>query len=725
MGNLDSLYHQLAQTIIDTNKIYDTDRIQQAFVCADSCHLGQLRKSGAPYIQHPVAVATILVDLGMDTDSIVAALLHDVVEDTNKTLDEIQKEFGEDVAWLVDGVTKLKHLPLSSREQQQAENVHKMLLAMAKDVRVIIIKLADRLHNMRTLGFVPEEKQRITSLETMEVYAPLAHRLGMNGIKEELEDLAIHYLDTVATAEIETQLSLQKVDRDAFLQRIKDKISERLNQENITAKLSGRIKSLYGVYRKVYMQNKELDEIYDVYAVRVTVDTVLECYNVLGVIHDMLTPLPNRFKDYISTPKQNMYQSLHTTVIDREGIPFEVQIRTWDMHHAAEYGIAAHWKYKEGISSKSSLDERLSWIRQLIDAQQTSDNIEDIVTSIKSDMSPEEVCIYTPNGDVIILPAGATPIDFAYAIHTEVGNTLTGAKIDGRMVAIDYKVQTGDVIEIVTQKGKGPSRDWLNIVKTSGAKTKIRSWFKNEKREENIMQGKELLDKEFRRQLIHIDGEDKNNFLLDISIRQRFNCVDDFYAAIGYGGLAVSRIMPKIKEDYIRLYRTAQPDDDALTEKINSKQSKEKSSSGVIVEEIGGCLVKFAKCCTPVPGDNITGFVTRGFGVSIHKTDCTNVVNSTHTADRWVNCRWAVNEQETFKTTLEIICQDRTGLVADVSIALSGLRIPLHTLFARELKNGQSSIQVTISIHNLEQLQTIINTLTNLPDVDTVRRMEI
>lgn len=717
------LFADLEQAIIDTNKIYDIERIRSAFNCAYNCHTGQLRKSGEPYIEHPVAVSTILIDLGMDTDSIVAALLHDVVEDTEKTLEEVQKEFGEDVAWLVDGVTKLKHLPISSsREQQQAENVHKMLLAMAKDVRVIIIKLADRLHNMRTLEFVPENKRLIKSLETMEVYAPLAHRLGISGIKEELEDLSLFYLDRIAYDEIEEQLTLRNNDRDAFLQRIIDKINTRLTAEKIDAKLYGRIKSIYGIYRKVYMQGKDLDEIYDVYAVRITVDTVLECYNVLGVIHDLLNPLPSRFKDYISVPKQNMYQSLHTTVLDKEGIPFEVQIRTWDMHHTAEYGIAAHWKYKEGVTGTTSLDERLAWIRQLLDSQKTSDDVEDIVASIKTDMARDEVCVYTPGGDVIILPAGATAIDFAYAIHSAVGNNMTGAKVDGRIVSIDYNVQTGDVIEIITQKDKGPSRDWLNIVKTAEARNKIRSWFKKERRDDNILQGKEMLDREFRRLLIAIPPDEKDSFLLDIRFRQRFNSVEDFYAAIGYGGLAVSRIMPKIKEEFNRLYRTAPQSENQLVEQLSQKVKKEKTSSGVIVEGLDGCLVKFSKCCTPVPGDDITGFVTRGFGVSIHKKDCTNVVHSNHEASRWVGCVWAGNVKETFKATLELICNERTGILAEASIALSNMRIPLHTLLAREMKNNQSSIQVTISIHDLGQLQTIINTLSKIPDVISVQR---
>ena len=727
------LFEQLHTAIKQCNKQYDMVRIEKAFHFAYTHHDGQLRKSGAPYIEHPICAAIILIELGMDTDSIVAALLHDVVEDTPVTLDDVKKAFGEDVALLVDGVTKLAHIPLSSRERQQAENIRKMLFAMAKDVRVIIIKLADRLHNMRTLDFQRSEKQRLIALETMEVYAPLAHRLGISGLKEELEDLSLYYLDNVAYNEIEEQLSLRKEDRESFLQRIIIKIEARLELANINAKLYGRVKSIYGIYRKVYMNGKEMDEIYDVYAVRIIVDSVLECYNVLGVIHDLLTPIPNRFKDYISTPKQNMYQSLHTTVIDREtiimaseAIPFEVQIRTWDMHYTAEYGVAAHWKYKQGVSGKDSLEERLSWIRKLLESQKESDDIEDIVKCIKSDIAPEEVFVYTPTGDVISLPAGATVIDFAYAIHSAVGDKMVGAKVDGRMVSIDYKVKTGNVIDILTQQGKdsGPSRDWLNIVKTSEARTKIRSWFKKEKREENIARGKESVDKEFKRNLINVPSEDKETFLRELATRQRCNSIDDFYAAIGYGGLSLARIIPRVKEDFIKQYRSSPEDIETLGQSIlPKKHKKSKAPSGVIVEGLDGCLVKFAKCCTPVPGDEITGFITRGFGVSIHTADCVNVKAVEDEPERWVHCSWADEVKETFKSTIEIIGSERPGMLADVSIALSNMRVSIHTLLAREMKNNHSSIQITIGIHDLDQLRSIISVLNKIKGVITIERI--
>ncbi len=719
----DPLFAQLQDTIAQYNKQYDMDKLEKAYLLAKRAHGDQKRKNGDPYIVHPVKAAIILVELGMDTDSIAAALLHDVVEDTDVTLEEIKKEFGKDIALLVDGVTKLGRIPFSSRERQQAENVRKMLLAMAQDVRVIIIKLADRLHNMRTLEYMSGESQRIKALEVMEVYAPLAQRLGINGIREELEDIALRYLDPVAYNEIEEQLNMRKDDREAFLKRVIGRIHARLEEEHITAEIEGRVKSIYGIYRKVYMQGRNFDEIYDIYAVRIIVDTVLECYNILGVIHDMLRPIPNRFKDYISTPKQNMYQSLHTTVLDKEGIPFEVQIRTWDMHYTAEYGVAAHWKYKIGMVGKDSLEGRLAWIRQLLESQKESDDVEDIIKSIKSDIAPEEVFVFTPRGDVISLPTGSTVVDFAYAIHTEVGNKMVGAKVDGRMVSLDFQVKTGMIVEILTSQSKdtGPSRDWLNIVRTSEARNKIRSWFKKERREENIAEGKSAIEREFRRNLISLPEEDREKFLGDVAARQRYNTLDDFFAAIGYGGLSLQKIIPRIKDDFQRIYRS-NPNE---TLKITSPKRSKKTSSGVVVEGLEGCLVKFARCCNPVPGDDIIGFITRGFGVSIHKRDCVNVLSANtdpSQSDRWVHCSWASTVRETFKSTIEIIGSDRQGILADVSIALSNMHVPIHTLIAKETKDNQSSIQVTIGITDLDQLSGVIATLKKVPGVQTIRR---
>ena len=719
---MDPLFAKLTDAIEKSNKSYDLERIKAAFTMARQAHKGQMRSSGDPYISHPIEVAIILVGLGMDSDTIIGGILHDVVEDTSITLEDIRKQFGGDVADLVDGVTKLANIPYSSRAEQQAENVRKMLLAMAKDVRVVIIKLADRLHNMRTLDYRAPEKQRVKSLETMEIYAPLAHRLGIRSVKEELEDLSLKHLDPVAYHEIEQQLALRKEDREAFLSNIIKRIEARLEEEHVTAQIDGRVKSIYGIYRKMYIQGRSFDEIYDIYAVRIIVDTVLECYNILGIIHDMLRPIPNRFKDYISTPKQNMYQSLHTTVIGKEGIPFEVQIRTWDMHYTAEYGVAAHWKYKIGMEGKDALDERLAWIRQLLESQQESEDVEDIVKSIKTDIAPEEVFVFTPRGDVIRLPQGSTVIDFAYAIHTEVGNKMIGAKVDGRMVSLDYKVKTGMIVEIITSttQSNGPSRDWLKIVKTSEARNKIRSWFKKEKREENIAEGKLALEKEMRRNLIAPPAEEREKFIADIAARQKYNTVDDFYASIGYGGVSLEKIIPRIKDDFIRLYR--KPGAQTL---VPTKKVSQKASNGVIVEGLEGCLIKFARCCNPLPGDEIVGFITRGFGVSIHKCDCANVVNAKRRGEdpeRWVKATWASRVKETFKSTLDILASDRIGILADVSVQLGNMRIPVHSVMAKELKTGQTSIQVSIGINDLNQLQTIINNLSRIQGVVSVKR---
>lgn len=719
---MDASYAQLAEAIEKSNKSYDLPRIEAAYELAKKAHEGQVRSSGDPYISHPIAVAVILVGLGMDSDTIIGALLHDVVEDTSVTLENIEKQFGADVAELVDGVTKLANIPYSSRAEQQAENVRKMLLAMAKDVRVVIIKLADRLHNMRTLDFRIPEKQRVKSLETMEIYAPLAHRLGIRSVKEELEDLSLKHLDPVAYHEIEQQLALRKEDREAFLKNIIKRIQARLESEHVTAQIDGRVKSIYGIYRKMYIQGRSFDEIYDIYAVRIIVDTVLECYNILGIIHDMLRPIPNRFKDYISTPKQNMYQSLHTTVLDKEGVPFEVQIRTWDMHYTAEYGVAAHWKYKIGMEGKDALDERLAWIRQLLESQKDSDDVEDIVKSIKTDIAPEEVFVFTPRGDVIRLPQGSTVVDFAYAIHSEVGNKMIGAKVDGRIVSLDYKVKTGMIVEIITSttQSNGPSRDWLKFVKTSEARNKIRSWFKKEKREENVAEGKLALEKEMRRNLIAPPAEEREKFIADIAARQKYNTVDDFYASIGYGGVSLEKIMPRIKDDFIRLYRKTEQ-----TLAPTVKKSSQKASNGVIVEGLEGCLIKFARCCNPLPGDEIVGFITRGFGVSIHKCDCANVVNARRRGEdpeRWVKATWASKVKETFKSTLDILASDRIGILADVSVQLGNMRVPIHSVMAKELKTGQTSIQVSIGISDLNQLQTIINNLSRIPGVSSVKR---
>lgn len=717
----------LYECLDKSEKIYDREMIKRAYEVADEAHKGQLRLSNEPYVSHPIAVACILAELGMDNETIVAALLHDVVEDTETTSAQIQKMFGVDVALLVDGVTKLGKIPLSTREEQQSENVRKMLLAMSQDIRVIIIKLADRLHNLRTLEFQPPQKQRDKALETMEVYAPIAHRLGIRAVKEELEDISLKYLDNIAYTEIEQLLSRRKDERENVIRNIKTRITERMTTLEKEPYVEGRVKSIYGIYRKMYMQGREFEEIYDIYAVRIIVDTDFECYNVLGIIHDMFTPIPNRFKDYISTPKPNGYQSLHTTVIGKDAVPFEVQIRTWDMHYTAEYGIAAHWKYKAGIQGKDKLEERLAWIRQLLEAQQESDDFEEIVQTIKTDLSPDEVFVFTPKGDVISLPAGSTVIDFAYAIHTAVGNRMIGAKVGGRMVSLDYQVATGDIVEIITtnQQGHGPSRNWLKLVRTSEARGKIRSWFKKERREENIVEGKLELEREFRRNSISLEDDQMRAFIESIAKRQHCASIDDFFAAIGYGGILLSKIMPRVRDDYIREYRSPEPD--RIEQAIQRAEKEKKNAGGVIIEGLDNCLVKFAKCCNPVPGDDIIGFVTRGFGVSVHKKDCPNanleMVDKSQ-AERWVKAHWAksIGQRDTFKSTLQLLSNGRQGVLADLSIQLSNFKVPIHALNARELKGGQTEIMLTIGITGIEQLSAIILRLKKIEGVESVER---
>ena len=698
-------------------------QIDRAYALSCRAHEGQFRLSGEPYIIHPICVADILVGIGMDVPSVIAALLHDTVEDTPVTLDDVKHEFGDGIAALVDGVTKLGKVPLTTQEEQQAENIRKMLLAMSKDVRVIIIKLADRLHNMRTLMFKKPQRRRDIALETLEIYAPLAHRLGIRPIKEELEDLAISFLDPVAYQEIEQKLSEQSNRRQEFLNEIKTAIADRVRQETPAARIDGRIKSVHGIYRKMYMQNKNFDEIYDIYAVRVIVDTVIECYNCLGIIHDLYRPLPGRFKDYISTPKPNMYQSLHTTVIGSGGIPFEVQIRTWEMHQTAEYGIAAHWKYKLGISD-AKMEDRLAWIRQILDAQKDAENAEDLVLTIKTDLVPEEVYVFTPKGDVINLPTGATVIDFAYAIHSAVGNRMQGAKVDGRIVPIDYKVKTGEIVDIITSSNpnKGPSRDWLKIVKTSSARAKIRGWFKKERREENIEEGRAEVEREFRRSFIRLSPEDMQKFLQALAERQHLATVEDFYAAIGYGGLSLARMMPRIRDEYNKLYKAPEPEEKHIR---ITPPKRSRSSEGVVVEGIDNCLLKFSRCCNPLPGDAIIGFITRGHGVSIHKRDCTNVPKDIATCaepDRWLNAYWDKEVHDEFKSTLLVTCFNRVGMLADVSVQFANMHVMIHDISTRYTKDGRFAVTVTITVNGIDHLKNVISKIEKVDGVLSVER---
>lgn len=720
-------YDRLLEVIKTSGRDFDLELIDRAYNFALKSHGEQLRKSGIPYILHPVSVARILVDLGMDNECIVAALLHDVVEDTNVDLKMVEKEFGKEIANLIDGVTKIGKIPYSSREEQQAENIRKMLMAMSDDIRVIIIKLADRLNNMRTLACMPEQKRRDKSRETMEIYAPIAHRLGIRRVKEELEDLSLRYLDPVAYKDIEKSLEMRKSDRESFIELVKSRIKSKVGETIPNVYLAGRVKSINGIYRKHIIQGKMMEEIYDIYAVRVIVDTVNDCYNVLGIVHDMFTPLPNRFKDYISMPKPNMYQSLHTTVIGKEAIPFEIQIRTWDMHYTAEYGIAAHWKYKLGMTSgkASSLDDRLAWIRKMLETQSESDDATDIVKNIKSDLVPEEVFVFTPKGDVISLPSGSTVIDLAYAIHSAIGNKMIGAKVDKRIVPIDYKVKTGQIVEILTtrEESHGPNRDWLNIVKTGEARSKIRQWFKKEKREENIAEGKSELQRELKRNSIELPEEDMKQLLDNLVKRQHCQTLDDLYASIGYGGTHVWKLMPKIREDYSKLKKSN--NNEIKPEVKNVDYTRKKVSSGVIVEGIDDCLIKFSRCCNPLPGDDIIGFITRGYGVSVHKKTCSNVplnIKDSEEPERWVNVHWANQVKDEFESTLEIVATDRTSLLADITAQLSSMHIFIHSFNFRHTKDGNAIIYPRVTVNGLEHLKTVMARLSKIDGVISIGR---
>ena len=714
---------------IKKNPQYNSDLIKKAYDLAYDAHKNQRRRSGEPYIMHPVAVAKILFDFGMDNECIVGALLHDVVEDTTYSLDFIRANFGEEVATLVDGVTKLGKIPLSTKEEVQAENIRKMFIAMNQDVRVIIIKLADRLHNMRTLRHMPPYKQREKSLETLEIYAPIAHRLGIRSVKDELEDLAIRYLDPIAYKEIEDSLSMKTSEGNIFLEDIKSQIRAKLEPIMDNVQITSRVKSVHGIFRKVYIKGKNFEEIYDIYAVRIIVDTMIDCYNALGIVHDMFTPLPGRFKDYISTPKPNMYQSLHTTVLSKKGIPFEIQIRTWEMHRTAEYGIAAHWKYKLGKGGKDEIDSSLQWIHKMLENGDSADNAEDMVSSIKGDLSVDEIYVFTPKGDVKSLPKGSTVIDFAYAIHSAVGNKMTGAKVDGRIVPLDTTLKTGQVVEVITsnQPGKGPSRDWLGIVKTGEARSKIRSWFKKEKRDENIVHGKSVLEHEFKRNYLRFEGDKYLAFVQKIAERQHFDSIEDFYAAIGYGGVNITRLMPGIKDEYNRNWKEKAPLTAAnnIIEKVNKAPN---SSGGVVVDGIDNCLINMARCCNPLPGEDIIGFITRGHGLTIHRRDCKNVpvdIENSPEPERWVGAHWDSNVKVEARSSLDVYAIDRDGVVLDISTTIANAHVKLHSINARPINDGNCLTSMSITVNNKEHLDAIIKLLSKVDGVYLIERSDL
>ena len=713
---------------IKLNPQYDVELIEKAYSLAEDAHRNQRRRSGEPYIMHPVAVAKILTKLGMDNECIIGALLHDVVEDTEYDLDYIRKEFGDEVALLVDGVTKLGQIPLSTREEVQAENIRKMFIAMNEDVRVIIIKLCDRLHNMRTLEHMPEYKQREKSLETLEIYAPIAHRLGIRAIKEELEDLAIYYLDPIAYKEIEKNLSMKKEQGEGFLKDITQQIDERISPIMSNIQITSRVKSVHGIFRKVYIKGKNFEQIFDIYAVRIIVDSLIDCYNALGIVHDMFRPLPGRFKDYISTPKPNMYQSLHTTVLSKTGIPFEIQIRTWEMHRTAEFGIAAHWKYKLGKGGKDEIDNSLEWINKMIEAGNNTETPEELVTTIKGDLSIDEVYVFTPRGDVKSLPKGATVIDFAYAIHSAVGNKMIGAKVDGKIVNLDYKVKTGQIVEILTsnQQGKGPSRDWLSIVTTGEARSKIRSWFKKERRDENIVEGKSIVEHEFKRNYIRLESDDYIKFVEKIAERQHFASLDDFYAAVGYGGIQISRLMPGIKDEYNRNWKPKESLNTAvLPNNANSVRREVKSTNGIVVEGIDNCLIKIARCCSPIPGEPIIGFINRGTGLTIHRRDCVNVplnISVSPEPDRWVRAYWDSNVQIEARSTLDVYAIDRDGVLLDIASKLANAHVKIHSINARPISDGNCLTTMTITVNSKEHLNSIEKILRKIEGVYHIER---
>ncbi|MBR1483813.1 MAG: bifunctional (p)ppGpp synthetase/guanosine-3',5'-bis(diphosphate) 3'-pyrophosphohydrolase [Ruminococcus sp.] len=720
-------FSELEHIIKVTANPCDLDKIRDAYAFAESCHGNQRRVSGIPYILHPTSVACIVAELGMDTETICGALLHDTVEDTSASLEQVQKLFGADVAKLIDGVTKISKIPFSSREEQQAENIRKMLIAMADDIRVIIIKLADRLHNMRTMDCMPEQKRRDKSLENMQVFAPIAHRLGIKTIKDELEDRSLQYLDPVGYQEIEDTLLMNEEGRDKFIEEIKAQILAKTKGNIPNIFVSGRVKSINSIYRKTFMRGQNIDQIFDVFAVRVIVDNVSDCYNVLGVVHDIFKPIPNRFKDYISMPKPNMYQSLHTTVLDKNAVPFEVQIRTWEMHYTAEYGIAAHWKYKLGMDKDGRAeDERLhrniERIKSMILDQLQAEDATDIARNIRNDFEENDVYVFTPKGDVMSLPRGSTPIDLAYLIHTQVGHRMVGAKVNNKIVPIDYVLRTGDICEILTQKEEHPNRAWIDICKTASAKSKIRQWFKHEKRDENIAEGRAMIEREFKRQGMNLSEDEYAGFFRSVAVKKQYNTLDDFYAAIGYGGIQLWKIMPRLKEEYQKTY--AKDIEKITVPPVPEKRTR--ARSGVVIEGSDDLLIKFSNCCNPLPGDEIIGYITRGYGVSIHKRDCTNVpadLSQCEEPQRWIPCCWEEKVGEAFRSTLQITASDRPGLLADVTVKLSTMHINIHTLNSRELKNNKAMVTVTIDVMDRNHLRGVISKLSDINGIEEIKRL--
>lgn len=711
------------------NPYYDLSRIIKAYNFAEDAHAGQYRKSGEKYFIHPINVALILAELELDESTVIAGLLHDVIEDTKYTFDDIAKEFGEETALLVDGVTKLGKFTYETKEERQAENLRKMFLAMAKDIRVILIKLADRLHNMRTLRHMNEKKKKEKAMETLEIYAPIAHRLGISKIKWELEDLSLRYIDPEGYYDLVDKVAKKRMEREEYINLVIKELKESLNNLNIEYEIYGRPKHFYSIYKKMVYQHKSFEEIFDLTAIRILVDSIKDCYGVLGIVHTMWKPIPGRFKDYIAMPKPNMYQSLHTTVIGPKGEPFEIQIRTWEMHRIAEYGIAAHWKYKEGKVEEGELDKKLTWLRQLLEWQRELKDPKEFMESLKIDLFTNQVFVFTPKGDVVELPFGSTPVDFAYKIHSAVGNSCIGAKVDGRIVPLDYKLKTGNIVEILTSSNNnGPSRDWLKFVKSTHAKNKIKQWFKKERKDENINRGKELLEKEVKRQGYTAKQLLRVDWLNSVVKQLRLHSIDDLYAAVGYGGIALNQVVPKLKEKYRQEQKESQqnqPEEETnkLQERITKSRPSNKAKQGVRVKGIDNILVRFAKCCSPVPGDEIVGYITRGRGITVHRQDCLNVTNAPEAMERLIEVEWDKDKKSSYQTEIQIVTPDRKGLLSEITNIITEAKLHVTAVNAKTTKEKIAIINLTIEISSTDQLLKIMNKFKSVPEVIDVKRV--
>ena len=724
-------YDILKEKVLKHDPGADVALLDKAYALASSAHKGQKRKSGEPFVIHPVAVATMLADMDMDLATVIAGMLHDTVEDTEVTLEKITADFGEDIAYLVDGVTKLKHIPMTTKEELQAENLRKMFLSMAADIRVIVIKLVDRLHNMRTLQYVNTDAQITKARETLEIYTPLAHRLGMTKIKWELEDLCFKYLEPEAYASLERAINQKREEREEYIANVLAELRAKLDEAGIEARLDGRPKHLYSIHRKMVTQNKTLEQIYDLLAIRVIVNTVQECYTVLGIIHEAYKPIPGRFKDYIAMPKPNMYQSLHTTLIGPQGKPFEAQIRTWEMHRVAENGIAAHWKYKEGMDYKvSDTDLKLEWVRNLLDNQKDIDDASEFAETFKMDLFTDEVFVFTPKGEVKVFPAGSTPIDFAYSIHSAVGNRMTGAKVNGEIKPLNYKLKTGDFVEIITSSapGRGPSRDWLNIVKSSEAKSKIKQWFKKERRDENIERGRDAVEREIKRVGCTYAQLMRDEWIQPMLARHHFGTLDDMFNVIGFGDVSAQKFVGNLYSEFQKEQSTA---DDAaeLAKKAadaarreEQQERKYSESGGVIVKGLDNCLVRLSRCCNPVPGDSIVGYITRGRGVSVHRTDCPNIVSMSEGENRMIDVRWADKSKSSYVVQIGVKAVDSKSLFMEIVKAVADCNLSMQAINARKTRDNYELVDLTVEITSRDELDRLVRKIRRIENVVDVSR---